>query len=116
MRLRDCARSLALLGLVVALAAASSAAAGGEPRLQVRTLVPFSVRGVHFRPTERVTVTLNGSFAKRVRADASGMFAATFSSVAVSRCDGYRVTAIGSKGSSAKLRAARLMCASVNRG
>jgi predicted secreted Zn-dependent protease len=105
--------AFALAG-VVAVPAAPTVAA--RPVLQILSLAPFSVRGTHFQPAERVKVTLNGVHVKRTRATANGAFVVTFRSVDVDRCNGYVVKAAGSKGSTVKVRAPELECASTNPG
>src|SRR6476659_10602669 len=87
-----------LIALAGALVVASPAAPATQPMLQLRTLQPFSVRGIHFKSTEHVTVTLNGRWVRRVATSRDGSFVATFKDVMIGRCDGYRVRAIGSKG------------------
>jgi hypothetical protein len=58
-----------LIGVIFVLLASSLAAAGTKPVLAVQSLTPFSVRGTHFEPSERITVTLNevGSRGSRAR-------------------------------------------------
>jgi hypothetical protein len=88
-------------------------AATSTPVLRLRTLAPFSVRGLHFRPSERVRVTLEaqGSYVRRTRASAAGTFVVTFRGVDVDRCNGYLVSAVGARGSKARLHSVPLMCA-----
>jgi hypothetical protein len=102
--------------MAVLLALSSTVAAGANPALRVRTLAPFTVHGTQFKAAERVTVTLDGTWVRHVKAGPTGAFTATFRGVDVNRCDGYRVTAIGSKSSRAALRARALMCGSINPG
>jgi hypothetical protein len=105
-----------LVAVLLAFALSSTVAAGTNPALRVRTLTPFSVRGTQFKASERVTVTLDGVWVRHVKANPTGAFAATFRGVDVNRCDGYRVTAVGSKSSRAALRVRALMCGSINPG
>src|SRR5262245_12702450 len=110
------ARILAGTGVVLALVLAAPAAAVGSPMLRVRAFQPFAVGGARFKPYERVTVTLNRALVRHVRAGAAGTFTATFRGVVVSPCAGYSVTASGSKGSHAALRARALACPDTNPG
>jgi len=86
------------------------------PTLRVYTYDPFSVRGAHFQPSERVKLALNGTSTKRVKADAHGRFVATFRGMTVDVCDGFTLKAVGSHGSTAQLRALARECASRNPG
>lgn len=103
--------ALGLTAMLGALALAAPAAPATRPAVQLRSLQPFSVRGVHFKALERVTVRLNGRWVKRVKADRGGRFVATFEAVRIGRCDGYRVTAVGSKGTMVVLHPPPPMCA-----
>ena len=97
-------------------AVAQPAARTLAPALHVRRYNPFAVRGRHFRPLERVKLTLDGTWTKRVRADPSGSFVATFRGVSVDVCDGFVLKAVGSDGSLAHIRALPRECASRNPG
>jgi hypothetical protein len=105
-----------LIALVFVLVVSSAAATGFQPALHVRSLAPFSVRGTHFKPSERVRVTLNGTWVGRGTANPSGGVVVTLRGAIADRCSGYLVTAVGSKGSRVTLRAPALMCASTNPG
>jgi hypothetical protein len=100
-----------LIAMVGALALATPAASAPGPALKLRSLQPFSVRGLHFKSLERVTVTLNGRWVRRVRTSSYGSFAVTFKDVMIGRCDGYRVKALGSKGTIVVLHPPPPMCA-----
>lgn len=110
------ARVLAATAVVLALALAAPAAAVAPPVLRVSGFQPLVVDGARFKSFERVTVTLDRTWVRHVRARAAGAFTATFRGVVISRCDGYSVTANGSKGSHAALKVHGLACASVNAG
>ena len=99
---------------MLALAPASASAATIPPSLQVRSFAPFSVRGTHFRPFERVQVTLNGTRAEASVASRTGVVLVTFRHANADRCSGYRLTAVGSKGSRTTLRSHPLDCSSRN--
>jgi hypothetical protein len=110
------ARILAVTGVVLALALAAPAAAVAPPVLRVRTFQPLSVDGARFKPFERVTVKLNRVLTRHVRVGTGGTFRATFRGAVISPCDGYSVTAVGSKGSHAALHVRALACPSTNPG
>ena len=111
-------RILGLTSAVLVLATTGSidAAVIRQPTLQVRALAPFTVRGVEFRSAERVAVTLDRRWVRHVRTGLGGMFVTAFAGVVVNRCDGFTVTAAGSKGSRAVLRIRPLACPSTNPG
>jgi hypothetical protein len=98
-----------LRGALVAaplLAVASTApAAVGDPAVRIADRNPVVVRGVNFRPSERVTVQFvirGGERATRlVRAGVRGGFTATFASLTVTECDAFNVRALGWRGSRA---------------
>ena len=92
--------------IVVAVAVcAASASASQRPTLAVTSAAPFTVRGAHFVPAERVTVVamVRGRHVRRVVANANGTFTARFR-VSVDRCQGWIVTARGNHGSRAALK------------
>jgi hypothetical protein len=107
-------RILVATGVVLALAAPASAVT--SPALRVRTFRPLVVDGARFKPFERVTVTLDRTWVRHVRAGAAGAFRVTFRGAVISRCDGDSVTAIGSNRSHAALSVHPLACASTNPG
>jgi hypothetical protein len=82
----------------------------------VPTYDPFTVRGTHFLPRERVKLTLDGTRTRRVEADVRGRFVAMFRGAAVDVCDGFTLRAVGSRGSMVRLRALPRECASRNPG
>jgi hypothetical protein len=88
-----------LLGLIAALAIASE----GKPEVHVSETRPFTVRGAHFRPHERVKIVVrakSGGEAQQT-AGADGSFSAVFGDVEFDECQGYVVKAEGDKGSRA---------------
>ncbi|HWQ00686.1 MAG TPA: hypothetical protein VN449_01090 [Gaiellaceae bacterium] len=111
-------RILGLTSAVLVLATTGSidAAATRQPVLQVRAMAPFTVRGMEFRSTERVAVTLDRRWVRHVRTGPRGTFVTVFAGVVVNRCDGFNLTAAGSKGSRAVLRVHALACPSTNPG
>jgi hypothetical protein len=109
-------RILAAVGVLLALVLAAPAAAVAPPAIKVRTFQPLVVDGARFKPFERVTVRLDRTWVRHVRAGAAGAFRATFRGIVISRCDGYSLTALGSQGSHAALSVHALACASTNPG
>lgn len=87
---------------VAALVLAGAGAASTGPSLRVVSTRPFVVQGSHFKPTERVVVTLTANrqrTVRRVTVTRSGTFGTSFGSVRLDRCSGYVVRAAGLGGS-----------------
>jgi hypothetical protein len=101
---------LLLAGIAAALLAATGAFAGPapKPRLALVRSVPLTVRGRGFHRHERVRVVVRQAsrpaVVHRLRAGRRGRFMTTFGSVALDRCGGISVTAIGRAGSRATLK------------
>jgi hypothetical protein len=101
------ALGLALLG--------SAAAPGGESRqkatLKLSAGIPVTLRGAHFRPNERVRVTLSGErrLTKQVTASRAGAFVVRFEA-AYDRCSAEIALAVGARGSRAGLKLPPLGC------
>lgn len=110
-------RLLAVLVLLATLstACASAGVRGGAPHASVRVVstAPFTVRGSHFRPRERVRLAVSavGTATRRVQAGPTGAFAAVIRSVRVDDCSGYAVRAVGSAGSRAAVKLPAGECA-----
>jgi hypothetical protein len=106
---------------VLVLAAALSIAVPGtatttRPALRLLDLRPLTVRGLHFQPSERVSVLamLEGMKLRRqARADASGLFTASFRDAPPhDPCgSGLLVVAVGSLGSKTLLKLPPRECA-----
>ena len=110
-------RSLGVLFSVLALALAVAApAAAKPPGLRVTASRPLTIEGERFKAFERVTVTVDRTLVKHVRANAAGGFRVIFRGISVSRCDGYSAAARGTRGSRASLSVHLLACPSVNPG
>ncbi len=88
-----------LLGLLAALAVGGD----GKPEVHVSETRPFTVRGVHFRPHERVKIVVQAKSGGQAQqtAGADGSFSAVFGDVEFDECRGYVVKAEGDKGSRA---------------
>jgi hypothetical protein len=101
-------RTCLAVGLAALLALAPAAAPGADqlPRLRIERWKPVAVAGAHFRPHERVRLTLNhpgGTESRRTRANERGSFVQSFADVTIDRCARYAITATGSSGSHARL-------------
>jgi hypothetical protein len=73
-----------------------SGPAAAHPTLRVTRSSPMTIRGAHFRSSERVDLTA-GQRTVRTRASSAGTFVVTIRGV--TRCDVTRVLARGSTGS-----------------
>ncbi len=98
----------ACLVLLVALSVGSSVATaqGSRPTLALAQSQPLVLVGRNFGPAEAVALTVPARKTSRItlRADRRGSFSLTLRTIAVSRCSGFTVTAIGSRGSRAILK------------
>jgi hypothetical protein len=103
------ATAVAVLGFV----AGTSPASAATPALRVEGTQPFVVRGVAFRPLERVALTAMTPLGPKrvlVRATRLGRFAATFR-VGVQPCgSAVALRAVGARGSRVTLRLPSLPC------
>lgn len=97
-----------VLGLALAATAAATALAASDvaPSLRLVQRSPLVVSGQHFRSGERVTVTIvaDGKWIRRPRATPAGTWRVKLPTVSVTRCDPLYVTAVGRRGSKAKLK------------
>ena len=119
--MRSLFAALALLLAVVALAivAAGSPAptrVSLSPALRLLSLHPVQVRGIHFRPGERVRTTLSTTVrrVRRARATGAGSFVVSFGDVPISHCSGFTIRAAGSRGSIAVYKLPRPACLPVH--
>jgi len=98
---------VARIFLVFILAALlAPAALAAPPHLTAGGTAPFTVRGSHFKPGERVRIVVQAEDGgtKTVTAGALGGFVARFPGVSIGSCAAYVVRAFGSAGSRATLR------------
>ena len=112
------------VGLALSLLAAGSlavsvAVAAGEqpqPTLRVVGTRPLQVRGINFKSTERVKVTLYARTRKvrRMTATGAGRFTASFGELRLSHCSGLFIRAVGSRGSVATTKIPRPACMPVH--
>jgi hypothetical protein len=87
--------------LIAVLAVAPSAAGGTEPMLRIVGTSEVVISGAHFRPNERVTlrfVALGVPSVKVVRSTRAGRLVARIART-VPDCEGYTISAVGSRGS-----------------
>jgi len=102
-------RLAAILGAIVALvapASASSTAGAVRPALRVPDVTPLSVRGLRFKPHERVTVVAQAGKrrVKTVLTGATGVFSVRFRDIWLTGCYSYIVRATGNRGSRAVIK------------
>jgi len=96
-------RRLAAIGVATIALAVPAALAGTStgPAIRPVKTSPLQARGVRFKPHERVRVRVESptiTATRRIVVGAGGTFTATFTGVAVDRCLGYSLTAVGSLG------------------
>jgi hypothetical protein len=106
-------RTKAVLVLLTAsVCAASVAAAVAKPTLRVTDTDPFTVRGAHFRPSERVLLIVRTKVKRErtVTAGDQGAFVARFRRVRIGSCPSYSVVATGNKGSRASFKLRGVDC------
>jgi hypothetical protein len=97
-------RRIAALGvLLLALLPTAVGAARMPALVDVSTMRPFVVKGTHFKRGEivRVTTELKGKHVRTVQASRNGVFVARFLRLKATFCSGYRVQAVGNRGSRA---------------
>jgi hypothetical protein len=82
-----------------------------SPALRLLSLHPVQVRG-HFRPDERVKITVFTTVqrVRRARATGAGSFVVSFGDAPISRCSGFTIRAVGSRGSVAVYKLPRPAC------
>jgi hypothetical protein len=88
------------------------ATAAARPTLRVLDTAPFTVRGSHFAPLERVRVTVNAksNATRTVSTTGLGAFFVRFRNLRLDWCPSYAVTAVGAKGSRATVRVVLREC------
>ena len=98
-------RTVLVVTLIAAVGAAT-AVAGTRARVAVMSTAPMTVRGTSFHARERVTVTVTVDTTRTmvVKANAHGVFTATFAHFAIAHCIGYSIRAKGNHGSLATLK------------
>jgi hypothetical protein len=94
---------LTVIGVATIALAVPAALAGTSagPAIHPVKTSPVQARGVRFKPHERVRVRVESSTVtatRRIVVGTAGTFTVTFTGVAVDRCLGYSLTAVGSFG------------------
>jgi hypothetical protein len=84
----------------------ASATPRAQATLTITSMYPLEVIGRAFEPSERAVVS-TGARRKSVTANSAGRFVVTFAGL---RCAGTRIVAVGSKGSRAATRPAKILC------
>src|SRR5213078_4599357 len=99
------------LSIATAVAVAASllapAALATQARLAVVAKSPFTVRGAHFKPAERVRVVVTstgGTGTRSGTAGSTGAFLLRFRTISLGSCPAYSVRATGNLGSRATLK------------
>lgn len=98
---------LSLGVVVVAAALVAPAALATTPRLIVADTTPFTVRGTHFKPHERVRVAVTtsaGAGVHTVTAGEAGGFLTRYTLISLGTCAAYTVRVTGNLGSRATVR------------
>jgi hypothetical protein len=92
-------------GLLASAGTASEAGTNVGARLKPSAAVVFaqsvSIVGRHFKPRERVSVTLVGfeTYKRHVRATAAGSFRVDLGAISLSDCNAYTLKVVGALGS-----------------
>jgi hypothetical protein len=91
--------------LAASIVAASGAAAPQLPALHVAERAPLTLQGTHFRPRERVRLTVyaTSKVVRALRASPTGAFTTRFD-LYLGRCASFRAVAVGLGGSTAQLK------------
>jgi hypothetical protein len=94
---------LTAIGVATIALAVPAAQAGTSvgPAIRPVKTSPLQAHGVRFKPHERVRVRLESptiTATRRIVVGAGGTFTATFTGIAVDRCLGYSLSAVGSLG------------------
>jgi hypothetical protein len=97
-----------LLGGLIVSSSPAFASPSATPRLAAVDLAPLTVRGLNFRASERVRIVLRVkgmAYSRRLTTTPRGRFVARYLSVTADQCTPFTVSAVGSKGSRAALKA-----------
>ena len=96
----------ASVALLVGLGAPGAVSAGKKPAATVVFTQTVHVVGAHFKPKERVTVTLIGvdqTWTKKTQAKTTGAFNVDFGAIPLNACNEYTLKVVGSMKSRAGL-------------
>ncbi|HEX2432370.1 MAG TPA: hypothetical protein VHI55_00335 [Gaiellaceae bacterium] len=105
--------ALALGVLLVGSGTASGERSGHKATLDLVKPAPLTLKGTSFHSRERVrlvVVATQEKTTKRLTAGPGGAFVVRFSELAVDRCSGLTATAIGARGSRARLSSPNVYC------
>jgi hypothetical protein len=105
---------LVLAGAVIVTGASATADRGkpSAPSLRLIRIHPVTVAGAHFRPRNRVRVSLVAArtVSRNVTATGRGAFTVTFSSVVIDRCSSFSVLASQRHGATVVLHGPKPEC------
>jgi hypothetical protein len=104
-------RVFAVVAIAAGILAGVGAAAGSRPSIRIAQSRPLVVAGSHFVAGERVKVV--AYLSRRVVRHAvarHGSFRVNLGTVPMSKCQGMRIVAVGSRGSRATLKIPRPEC------
>lgn len=104
--------ALALVAFLVGALSGPGVAAAPKPVASIQFGSTISVKGMRFKPRERVAVTIvaDQTYRKAATANAKGSFTADFGALAFNDCAAYTLKVVGSKGSRFTLQHAALPC------
>ena len=99
-RLRLLPVTIAIAGIALAVLAAP-VAAKLRPTAVVEFAQTVTISGKHFKPKERLTVTLIGfeKYVRRVHATPRGSFHVDLGAISLSECNAYTLKVVGARGS-----------------
>jgi hypothetical protein len=102
----------AALFLLVPSAAAGGSGDPGAAKMTLAKQAPLTIRGTGFARGEQVRLNVHATrrATKVVSASAAGAFAARFPGLTYDRCLGMSATAVGNRGSHAKLKTPDFLC------
>ena len=112
--IRVLAAGVVAAAAVAGLSAAAIASTAQKPSLRLVSIQPLKIRGVYFRPRERVRVRAaveNSIHTRSTRTTDRGSFAVAFVEVAYDPCSTFLlVTAVGAHGERAALKLPQREC------
>lgn len=103
-------RVLSAIALAAVLAVTAAAGGAGArtvvPSLRLVDQSPLAVHGAGFQARERVRVSFftAGAVVRHTTADARGAFTVSSDKAIASRCEGFRIVAVGNRGSRAEVK------------
>ena len=90
----------ALLAILTGAVATAAPAAAAKATVKIVKLSPLTIRGIGFKPAERVTLTLSAGAAGTAKgtATATGILTVSFPKAKVTACTSYTLRAVGASG------------------